>query len=291
MDDISNRTYPITSTQYHVMSDFTYKNIGLEVHEEQAIADLLLESENDPPQVEDIWKLMDMVWEQYGCDNDNLLPEKIIDFYNHPVWILNGLFIEQDAASMQHRQVISDWIVQKGMRTVLDYGGGFGTLAKLIGEKNPMIKVDIYEPHPSNFALKKTHNYPNINFISSISKEYDCLVSTDVLEHVPDPLSELYEMQSVVKDSGYLILANCFYPVMHCHLPANFHLRYTFNLIAKVMGLEVVGVIQDNCATIFRKKYMPHVNWSKLKIVEAFSKFICPWIELTTHFYKKLMGK
>ena len=48
--------------------------------------------------------------------------------------LLNGLFIEADATSMMHRRAIADWVVERGasIRKLLDFGGGFGTLASLI---------------------------------------------------------------------------------------------------------------------------------------------------------------
>ena len=46
--------------------------------------------------VEPLWQMMDDVWDRLGCDNQNLNWDKISAFYNHPVWILNGLFVEQD---------------------------------------------------------------------------------------------------------------------------------------------------------------------------------------------------
>ena len=76
-----------------------------------------------------------------------------LDFYSHPVWLLNGLFIEQHSLSLQHRVAISDWVVEQGFDTVIDYGGGFGTIAKLIATKRPSCKIHIYEPHPSEFTI------------------------------------------------------------------------------------------------------------------------------------------
>lgn len=85
---------------------------------------------------------MDLVWEDLGCDNKHLNWEKISKFYSHPVWLLNGLFIEQHTVSMKHRHAISDWIIAKNFKKILDYGGGFGTLARLIAQKNSI--EDIY---------------------------------------------------------------------------------------------------------------------------------------------------
>ena len=93
--------------------------------------------------LEQMWYLMDLIWDDYGCDNKNLNWDTVGKFYSHPVWILNGLFIEQDPVSMGHRNAISDWIVKKGCKKIADYGGGFRTLARLIAEKDSSIMIDI----------------------------------------------------------------------------------------------------------------------------------------------------
>jgi len=190
----------------------------------EAIESMLSQYPNNPPQVADMWQMMDNVRDKIGCDNKALDWDTVNEFYSHPVWLLNGLFIEQHELSMQHRDAISDWIVNKKFKNVLDFGGGFGTLARLIAGKDPTISVDIYEPHPSEYALLRAAEYSNIHFINAIDRKYDCLVSTDVLEHVPDPLQLFSEMIENVKIDGYIIIANNFYPVIKCHLPSTFHL-------------------------------------------------------------------
>ena len=49
---------------------------------------------NGFPNLEQIWRLIDEVWTELGCDQYKMDDEKIILFYQHPVWILNGFFIE-----------------------------------------------------------------------------------------------------------------------------------------------------------------------------------------------------
>jgi 2-polyprenyl-6-hydroxyphenyl methylase/3-demethylubiquinone-9 3-methyltransferase len=232
--------------------------------------------------LEKIWETMDLVWQKLGCDNRNLNWDKIGQFYIHPVWILNGLFIEQHALSMQHRNAISDWIANNpSISKILDYGGGFGTLARLIADKNPSLLVDIYEPHPSDYSKQKMSDYPQIQFISNIKKKYDVLVSTDVLEHVPDPLKTFEEMILSVKNNGYLVIANNFFPIIKCHLPQTFHLRYTFNVFVKLMGLVIVGPLEKSHATIFRKNSNKPVNWRVVRLLEKVSKGLFPLIELS----------
>lgn len=257
----------------------------------QEIKKLLSSCPNNSPSLEQIWQMMDDVWDQLGCDNKNLDWEKISTFYNHPVWILNGLFIEQHELSMQHRQSISNWINlnSEQIKYVVDYGGGMGTLAKLIAESNPSFSMDLYEPYPSEVAIKRLTSYPTIQFVDKLkSRKYDCLISTDVLEHTADPLGIFAQMISSVKLGGYLIMANCFAPVIKCHLPSTFHLRYTFKIFAKLMGLKLIGACQGSHATVYVKEKEKSLNWKQIRQVEALSKSIYPVLKSLHKVYRGL---
>lgn len=258
-----------------------YLNLNLNQAVKNEISRLLGSIDhNKQDNLENIWQLMDMVWDEYGCNNKKLNSDNIDNFYSHLIWLLHGLFIEQHALSMQHRNAISDWIADNpSISKVLDYGGGFGTLARLIADRNPSLLVDIYEPHPFDYSKQKISKYPQIQFISNIKEKYDVLVSTDVLEHVPDPLKTFEKMILSVMDDGYLIIANNFFPVIKCHLPQTFHLRYTFNVFAKLMGLVLVEPLKGSHATIFAKRNDKSVNWPVVRLSEKISKGLFPLIE------------
>jgi len=237
--------------------------------------------------LEQMWYLMDLKWDDYLCDNVNLNWENIGGFYGHPVWLLNGLFQEQDKESMSHRHGIADWINKKEFINIVDYGGGFGTLARLIA-KNNMVRMNIYEPHPSEFGIKRANEYKNITMIDKLSEGYDCLISTDVLEHVPDPLHDLSEMIQSVKLEGYLIIANAFFPMIKCHLPQDFHFRYSFDFFAKMMGLEKVGIIKGSHAIIYKKNKVKNNNWFIIRNMEKISKLIFNFIEVSKFFLRPI---
>lgn len=103
---------------------------------------------------------------------------------------------------------ISNWIVQSKFKNILDYRVGFGTLSRLIAQK-------IYELHPSEFGLKRTLEFNKINIISKLDQNYYCLVSTVVLEHVPNPINDFVNMIKSVKTDDYLVIANCFHSVIN----------------------------------------------------------------------------
>ena len=75
-----------------------------------------------------------------------------------------------------------------------------------------------------------------------------------------------------VKVGGYLIIANCFYPIIKCHLPLTFHLRYTFDKFAIAMGLDVIGNCTGSHATIYKKLSNHQVDWEKIKRMSLVSK-------------------
>jgi 2-polyprenyl-3-methyl-5-hydroxy-6-metoxy-1,4-benzoquinol methylase len=249
---------------------------------------LLLKSSSSPPTVNDIWQLMDEVWDKLGCDNRNINWEKINGFYKHPIWILNGIFTEYDPASIRNRQAIADWVFlnQNKINSCLDYGGGFGSLSRLVSDKSSEIFIDIYEPHPTTVALSKSEKYYKINYIDTIEKHYDLLISTDVLEHVSNPLKLFSEMIGYVNYEGYIILANCFYPDIKCHLPITFHLRFTFNIFAKMMGLKNLGRCNKTYAFLYQKRSTKIINWKLIRLFERLSQVLFPFLGLAYRGYK-----
>lgn len=239
----------------------------------QEIQRLLNAIDGELTELSQLLSLLDLVWDEMECDNINLDAERINNFYKHPVWLLNGFFAEQHALSLQHRHSISSWIAANRLKTVLDFGGGYGTLARMISDQYDEAKVDIYEPYPSKFAITQCQSYPSVEFVNDLqTNHYDCLVSTDVLEHVPEPLELFSQMIESVKISGYLVIANCFFPIIKCHLPSTFHLRHTFDRFAIAMGLEVIGDCIGSHATIYKKIHNYPVNWEKIERMSLVSK-------------------
>ena len=247
-------------------------------------------TKNNSPSLEQMWEMMDSVWDEMGCDNQNFDIDKINRFYQHPVWTLTGLFIEQDEDSLRNRQFICNWIKQyhNDIKTVIDYGAGMATLAKILASSLPNLSINLYEPYPSQIVLARLSSYHNIQFVNQLKGDlYDCLISTDVLEHVPDPLSLLSEMINQVKPNGYLIIANCFYPVIKCHLPCTFHLRYTFNIFTRFMGLQRLETLNDHIH-IYQKGKIVTPNWQFVRFLEKLSKILYQFLEIIRGIYHQI---
>ena len=245
--------------------------------EEKHLLLQLLGDPDAPLALDRLWSLMDQVWDESGCDSNQFDATAYSAFYRHPVWLLNGIFIEQDAVSMQHRRSITAAITAFGPRTIVDFGGGFGTLSRLLAEANPHAHIDVCEPYPPLHGLEAAARYPNIHYVSDLRpSSYDALVCTDVLEHVFDPLRLLSAFRSAVKPGGHLVIANCFYPVIKCHLPSTFHLRYTFDLFARLLGLAVVGDCIGSHARIYRRTSREPIPWPLIRSFERLSKLLFP---------------
>ena len=230
--------------------------------------------------LDQIWFLLDRAWVQCGCDSCSSDLLRLERFYSDPVWLLNGMFIEQDAVSIAHRLAITRAVAALAPRHVVDFGGGFGTLARMLANAMPQAEVAICEPFPPRHGIESCAPFANIVFVQELTSQcYDVLVCTDVLEHVPDPLSLLAAMVDSVRPGGHLLIANCFYPVIACHLPCTFHLRFSFDAFCSAMGLELIGSCEGSHATIYRRSQLLELNWQNLRAMEVRSRQLFPWRE------------
>lgn len=236
-----------------------------------------LEQVGNRPSLQQIWSLMDQAWARAGCDQGIYQEDRYREFYSDPIWLLNGIYIEQDATSMAHRHSIAAWVAFSRPDRVLDYGGGFGTLARLLAEGLPGTEIYIFEPFPPAHGLQACRNFRNINYIINLKNEWhDALVCTDVLEYVHDPLLMLRDMVATVKPGGHLYIANCFHPVILCHLPCTFHLNYLFDWCAAPLGLQPLGPCTGSHARIYRRHSDGKMNLGQARRREAIAKLLHP---------------
>lgn len=196
------------------------------------------------PPNEWVWSELDRVWHAFGLDNRLPLSNQPIgEFYGHPVWLMNGVFSAADPTSSAHRSSIADFVASSTLTRVADYGGGFGELARAVTERSPESTVTIVEPFPSAVAQSRLRANERVEFADRIDGHFDVVIAQDVLEHVEAPVKLAAELAGAVRPGGVVIFANNFTPVIECHLPRTFHLRYTFRLVMSAMGLRYRGRI------------------------------------------------
>ncbi len=98
---------------------------------------------------------------------------------------------------------------------------------------------------------------------------FDTVVSTEVLEHVPDPQLAFREMCRVVKPGGYVIVSTPLYWPRH-EVPYDFF-RYPYDgllHIVKEAGLETEKLYSRGRSYAFLGQVIQHVQPSRLKLVD-----------------------
>lgn len=188
------------------------------------------------PNLNQLWALMDELWQSMGCD-PKVIDARIGTYYAHPVWLLNGLFIEQHAESLSNREQFRIWVIKQAPQRVAEFGGGFGGLARTIGAELSTASIEIIEPHPTPIGIWRAQKTANVRYQPEMFGDYDIMLATDVFEHVPDPLQLVYETALHLRIGGHYLIANCFFPVIRCHLPQTFHFRHSWDAALQAMGL------------------------------------------------------
>jgi len=95
----------------------------------------------------------------------------------------------------------------------------------------------------------------NVKIINKLNnKKYDYIFTTDVLEHVEDPLSLILTFNRHLKNGGTLVAAWNFTPCIKCHLPRHFHFRYTMHRwIIPSLGFSFLERAQGGHGYVFKK--------------------------------------
>lgn len=130
----------------------------------------------------------------------------------------------------------------------LDFGSGPGpVLYELL--KEHFDEVAHYDPfyHPDESYLKQS---------------YDVITSTEVVEHMKDPMKEFARLRSLLKEDGYLVIMTSFrlmdmkefltwwYRRDQTHI--SFYHPKTFAYIAKEVGLEIIRHNEKNVIILKR---------------------------------------
>jgi|ERR1035437_1295324 2-polyprenyl-6-hydroxyphenyl methylase/3-demethylubiquinone-9 3-methyltransferase len=243
------------------------------------------------PTVDWVCSELDSVWYGFNLDNHRELAlQPIGAYYGHPVWLMNGIFSAQDPVSSLHRSAIAQYLKNLSVKVVADYGGGFGELARKIVHANADTQVFVVEPYPSNVGVEQLRNESQIKIVPNLSGGmYEVIVAQDVLEHVEDPIKLASEIATAVRIGGRIIFANCFFPVIQCHLPSTFHLRHTFPLVMKALGLRFVGrVVGSEHAQVYER--VGSINLNIARRAEILSRLVGPGFNHVHMFLSHIKG-
>lgn len=223
--------------------------------------------------LDDLWLYMDQAFDRFLSSNQKPDGACLSRFYSHPVWTLYGIFSETHEETVKHRKLIAKHVASLSPQTILDYGGGFGGLSRSIAHLCPDSTVSVLEPYPSLSALTLSKELPNHYYTSDLpAHNVDVVLAIDVFEHLVDPLLVLYRLSKSIRIGGHLIVANCFSPVIKCHLPSTFHLRYTFSFFCFLLGYKRVSSIYLTHAVIYQRSSRSAVPLILLRALSPLSR-------------------
>ncbi|MDA3815281.1 MAG: methyltransferase domain-containing protein [Patescibacteria group bacterium] len=124
--------------------------------------------------------------------------------------------------------VLSKKIENKNIKNILDYGAGAGTLCILFKKLGYEITYADLPGKLFDYAKwrfkERCLKVPMINITKGkISKKYDCIISTEVVEHVLRPKDLIQELKKMLKKNGILIISeSCSYTKeFSTHLESN----------------------------------------------------------------------
>lgn len=136
----------------------------------------------------------------------------IHDNYTSKNFLLRWLFWKRLQIILKMAEKISD------SESVLDFGSGWGVLLQSLSEIFQRVQgVDIHRPsieRAQQLIRFLGLNYKNIQIfevkpddklLMFKDKTFDCIVATDVLEHIPNLRDTLLSFKRILKNDGWLI--------------------------------------------------------------------------------------
>ncbi len=190
-------------------------------------------------------QILDRAWDESSDKNKNQsdLSNFLHEYYQHPVWLINAAFCESDPQTINDRLAAVRLISHVQPRKILDFGGGIGTVSRLCATVLPEAEViDLVDITEFRHTIKcYLSDFSNIRILEKPDPLYDAIVSTEVLEHLLDPIQAVVEINRLLKLGGAFAGSWSFGPLIKCHLPHNFHLRRLMPWIIRSLGFGFYG--------------------------------------------------
>ncbi|MCB0170539.1 MAG: class I SAM-dependent methyltransferase [Anaerolineae bacterium] len=232
--------------------------------------------------LQQLWRLTDQAWDELnGANTNNRGVERFLsEFYQHPVWLINAAFCESDPSTINDRLAAIRLIRHVAPSKVLDFGGGFGTVSRLCAETIPDVNtIDLVDISETRHVVQQyLSEYPKIRVLEKPAPLYDAVVSTEVLEHVIDPIETVIEINNLLRKGGAFSASWSFVPVVKCHLPHNYHLQTIMLWIIRSLGFGFYG-FERRGSTVYG--FVKHSDITprmvkKARLLEKIAKFPLP---------------
>ena len=181
--------------------------------------------------------------------------------------------IEREEHNRLHQYILSE--IPANASWILDTGCGGGWLAKALKNRNKqVISMDISDINP--IKATKTTPYPtHFGLVADVyelpirENSIDCIVASEIIEHVSDPKRFLYALFTALKPGGKIIVTTPYNEhimeslCIHCnHLtPHNAHLHsFTETSIQK----HLPAALKRYKTTVFNNKVLVRLGLQRL---------------------------
>lgn len=232
-----------------------------------------------------IWSILDEGWQEVEEKIKNTksqaeLSELLYDYYQHPVWLINAAFCESDEATISDRLAAVRLISHVEPLKILDFGGGIGTVSRLCSITLPQAQeIDLVDITEFRHIIKEyLTDFKNIRVLDKPNPPYDAVISTEVLEHLTDPIETIIQINHLLRIGGAFSASWSFSPGIQCHLPQNFHLRRLMLWIIRSLGFGFYG-FERRGSTVYSFVKTSNVTPQMIKnarFLEVFSRFPLP---------------
>lgn len=137
--------------------------------------------------------------------------------------------IEKDESRRLHESILNE--ISEDMAIVLDVGCGGGWASKkLIPHGKMVISMDISSDNPVHAVQDMRHDrhaglIADAYYIPIKENSVDCIIASEILEHVSDPAKFISSLLRVLKHNGKLIITTPYnekidyYLCVHCNKP------------------------------------------------------------------------
>lgn len=133
---------------------------------------------------------------------------------------------------------------------VLDFGSGPVPVFSILLERDYKFKVDIYD-----YFYQPDKVY--------VDKKYDLITSTEVIEHLKNPIEYFSLFKNLLVENGYLSIMTLFHPnndfeflnwhYMRDMSHISFYTPKTMRFIADAIGFEIIFCDSHRCVTFIKK--------------------------------------
>ena len=116
----------------------------------------------------------------------------------------------------------NDFIVSNALKnisphdTVIDFGAGIGTLARIFKDKH-LFKPICIEVDEENLRFLAKRKLTFLEKLSEVCGQVDFIFSSNVLEHIDDDISILMEMEKKPNKNGFILFISS-QPYKHASL-------------------------------------------------------------------------